>query len=266
MREACLIVRREVIGYIRYGRFLPTILVCAAACVMLAICLKGNINQYTGTECSLLGTTDIAAISVIPILMSALLCDTISGDITQGTARLILVRPVRRSSLWWSKFLACVLISWILLASIWLISYLVFGTILGFGSWFSHTLFTQSTGDYTLWDIGWRAYSLEAVSIIAVVCFVMCISSFNDTPAWTISIAIAGILLGTLLSLRTELSPIAQNAFFPELPLAGFVTHMRSSDQNHSTASLPGNLIVLTMWCIVFVSAGLWRFTTRDIA
>ncbi|HLA69814.1 MAG TPA: ABC transporter permease [Bacteroidota bacterium] len=134
----------------------------------------------------------------IPILISFVAGDQLAGEATAGTYRLILIRPVSRTRIFFSKYLT---------TAVYTIVFVVFLGILSVGL----ALILMGSGQLLVWDSGflilpssdvaWRffaAYIFAAWSMLTVSSIAFFFSSFVENAIGPI-IATMGVLIVLLL-------------------------------------------------------------------
>ena len=212
----------------------------------------------------------------VPILVALVSGDIIAGEANAGTLRLLLTKPVSRTKLLITKFLACVIYTIILL--IWmaflalLVSVILFGTNdLVVAKEFELIQIERS-------DVLWRyfaAFGFAAIALIVVAALSFFLSSISENSIGPIVATVSIIIVLTILSeLRI---PIYDNTVKPYL----FTTHMLGwkgffyIDANANGETIRGSISnpiaivkslgVLVGYIVIFTGSAIFIFNRKDI-
>lgn len=137
----------------------------------------------------------------IPLLVALIAADAIAGEANLGTLRLLLTKPIKRSTLIWAKFISsCIytllLLIWLALVSLFL-SLVIFGT---------GDLINMKSDEMIMIlkdDVLWRyclAFGFAALSMMAVAALSILLSVFADNSIGPIVSTMGIILLFTIIS------------------------------------------------------------------
>jgi ABC-2 type transport system permease protein len=199
----------------------------------------------------------------VPLLICLIAGDMISGEANMGTLRMLMTKPVSRTSLLLSKFFA---------ASIYTILLLTFMAVLGllgsialFGT---SDLIVQKSDMFILFDRGdvlWRyagAYGFAALSMIMVAALAFFLSVFAENSIGPIIAAMSVIIVSTIL---TTMDIPFFNAIKPYL----FTNHMLNwkgfFERPVDYAEVLKSSLVLLGHIVFFVSLGIFIFRRKDI-
>ncbi|HEY6162574.1 MAG TPA: ABC transporter permease subunit [Bacteroidia bacterium] len=136
----------------------------------------------------------------VPLLVALVTGDLISGEAAMGTARLLLTRPISRSSVLLSKFLAGNL--YIMLLLIWLGLLSIGLGLLLFGTGDLVVVKTESLVILQDGDITWRFFAAFGVAFLAMMLIgslSLCLSCFSDNSIGPIITTMAIIVLFTII-------------------------------------------------------------------
>lgn len=199
----------------------------------------------------------------IPLLVALVTGDLVSGEAAMGTIRMLATKPISRSTLLLSKFIAGGVYT--LLIVIWLgIMAVVVGKFL-FGS--GDLMVLNSDGLVILQeaDINWRyvgGFAVAFLAMLTVSSLSICLSCFSDNSigpiVTTMAIITLFIIIGTLdVSIFDNVRPFL------------FTTHM-ASWRSFFEDPLPINdirnsIVILLIHNIVFVLISLFKFNKKDI-
>ncbi|MFN4006284.1 MAG: ABC transporter permease [Chitinophagaceae bacterium] len=211
----------------------------------------------------------------VPLLVTLIAADMISGEANMGTLRLVLTKPFSRTQWLLSKFFAASIYTLLLLT--WMACMALFGSMLIFGT--DDMMLLKSSYIVILddADVFWRyvgAFGFAAVSMVAVAALGFLLSIFSENSIGPIVTTMSIIVFLTVLS--TMNIPF-YNYIRPYL----FVTHMNNWKEffdvqvNAENQSLTGtiqnssriinSIIVLLLHIVAFVGAAVVIFKKKDI-
>jgi ABC-2 type transport system permease protein len=211
----------------------------------------------------------------VPLLVTLVSADMISGEANVGTLRLLLSKPYSRSSVVLAKFFAtCIyvllLLIWVAILAL-LVSVLVFGT---------SDLFLMKSEYIVLIkqdDVFWRyccAFGFAFVSLVTVASVGFFLSAFAENSIGPIVATMSIIILFTVLG---TLNIPVFNAINPYLFTTHMVTWKEFFDEkvNASNEAIAGSiqdmpaimhsLLVLAVYVIVLIGATIFVMRKKDI-
>jgi ABC-2 type transport system permease protein len=199
----------------------------------------------------------------IPLLVALVTGDLVSGEAAMGTIRMLATKPISRTKLLLSKFIAGGVYT--LLIVIWLgIMAVVVGKLL-FGT--GDLMVLNSDGLVILQeiDINWRyvgGFSVAFLALLTVSSLSICLSCFSDNSigpiVTTMSIIILFTIIGTLdVSIFDNVRPWL------------FTTHMASwrsfFEDPLPMAQIKQSVVILVIHNFVLVFIALYKFNKKDI-
>ncbi len=211
----------------------------------------------------------------VPLLVTLISADLISGEANIGTLRLLMAKPYSRTSIVLSKFFAVCIYTLLLL--IWVAFLALFVSMLIFGT---SDLFLMKNEYIVLIrqdDVFWRygcAFCFAFVALITVASVGFFLSAFAENSIGPIVTTMSVIILFTVLG--TLNLPVFQ-AISPYLFTTHMVTWKEFFDEkvNANNEALAGTLqnlphiihsvIILVIYIIVLVSATVWVMKKKDI-
>lgn len=199
----------------------------------------------------------------IPLLVAFITGDLISGEAAMGTLRILLTKPVSRAQIYWSKYFAGALYTFLLLIWIALLAWggghLLFGT--------GDLIVLNSEGVVILQqaDILWRfvgAFFQATLALLTISTLSIFFSCFADNSIGPIVSTMGVVILFTLLgSLDVPL--------FAAIKPFLFTTHMAAWRQwFHDPIPVSEMLFssgVLVVHIMLLSGLGLWKFKRKDI-
>jgi len=265
------LIYNEVTKIVAQRRFvvvlvIVTVLAVLSAFAARAVHINGQLGPISADQAVSSGAVNSAQL-LFPFLLAVIIGDIVAGEITGGTMKLLLIRPVSRWKIWVSKFAAAFLVSTALVAYCGICSYVAMGASIGFGSWSVPEGGTQdiaaSAGSVCL-----RVYALELASILSVVSFFMLISTLVESGVAAVglcaSFAIFCSIMVTIIKIVAPIAPrirFFEYAFFGHWQIAGHATDTFPFDN----WSIVGSLVVIGVWSLLFVAAGIAVFQLKDV-
>jgi len=199
----------------------------------------------------------------VPLLITLVAGDVLSGEANMGTLRMLLTKPISRTTILLSKFIAAVIYAIILLAWMALLSLVV--SILIFGT--DDLLIFKSDGAVLLResDVMWRfiaAFGFGAIGMTTVTALALLLSVFADNSIGPIVGTMSVIILFTILS---SLNLPFFNLINPLL----FTRHMLAWKAFFSDTVNYGSVfrsaLVLMFHIILFIGISIFVFRKKDI-
>jgi ABC-2 type transport system permease protein len=199
----------------------------------------------------------------IPLLVALVTGDLISGEAAMGTIRLVATRPVSRTGLLMSKFIAGAAYVFVLLLWLGILALAVGLWLFGPGDLIvlkSEEL-TIIQGDDTLWRF-FAALGIAFLSLMVVATFSMLLSCFAENSIGPIISTMAVIILFTIIG--TMDIPL-----FDKIKPFLFTTHMvvwrNMFDQVLDIEQLVTSISILVLHIVLFLSVSWWIFRKKDI-
>jgi ABC-2 type transport system permease protein len=211
----------------------------------------------------------------VPLLISLIAADMISGEANMGTLRLLLTKPISRTEFILAKFFAATIYTLTLL--VWLAVLALFVSMAVFGTDDMFVMKNYYAVQLSADDVFWRyigAFGFAALAMTTVAALGFFFSLFAENSIGPIVATISVIIVTTILS--TMSIPLF-NVIKPYL----FTTHMvtwkeffdEKVDANNNvikgTIENPGRIItsviVLAVHIVAFVGASIWVFKKKDV-
>ncbi|MFL5810827.1 MAG: ABC transporter permease [Flavisolibacter sp.] len=199
----------------------------------------------------------------VPLLICLVAGDMIAGEANMGTLRMLVTKPISRTTLMVSKFFAASIYTLLLLSFMAVIG--LFGSIALFGV---SDLIVQKSDMLTLFDksdVLWRyaaAYGFAALSMITVAALAFFFSVLADNSIGPIIAAMSVVILCTIL---TTMDIPFFNAMKPYL----FTNHMLNwkgfFERTIDKRELLKSTFVLAAHTVFFVSLAIYIFCKKDI-
>lgn len=212
----------------------------------------------------------------VPLLISLVAADMISGEANMGTLRIMMTKPISRTKFILAKFIATV--AYTLLLLVWLAIMALFLNMLIFGTDDLFLLKSQYVVLLKKDDVFWRyvcAFGFAAIAMTTVAALGFLFSLFAENSIGPIVATMSVIIFFTILSTLSSI-PLF-NAIKPFL----FTTHMIGWKEffdikvNEANEAITGSIqnpqkiiesaIVLVLHIVGFVGAAVVIFKRKDV-
>lgn len=212
----------------------------------------------------------------VPLLISLVAADMISGEANMGTLRIMMTKPISRTKFLLAKFMATV--AYTLLLLVWLAVMALFVNMLIFGTDDLFLLKSQYVVLLKANDVFWRyvcAFGFAALAMTTVASLGFLLSLFAENSIGPIVATMSVIIFFTILSTLSSI-PLF-NAIKPFL----FTTHMIGWKEffdikvNDANEAIVGSIqnphkivtsaIVLVLHIVGFVGASIVIFKRKDV-
>ncbi len=257
------LIYNEIEKILRQTRFAAVLIVYTLLIATVGFIDRGTpaAATYTGASSAFVWVMGGFAGVLIPLSICVLVGDTLAGESSSGTIKLLLIRPVGRWKIWLSKYAAALCASLAAVLYLGVCAYVVLGLLFGFGSWAAHPPSDVKFQGATLWALTWQAYALESLAVAALVGFVLFASTVLRSGVAAVGISAAAVFVGMIV---TDLA--GSNAWVGLLPFP----HFQIADHLIGTFPLGGcslgrSAAALCLWTALSVAAGLWLFQHRDV-
>lgn len=203
-----------------------------------------------------------ALIAILAIFTAAAAARSAAGEFSQGTIKYLLIRPVSRSKVLLSKFLAVMLFGLILAASLLAVSFLINGILLGFHGPLRPYLFIGPEGNVIEAGMIYKtfeSYILKSTAIVMYATFALMLAVVFRAAGLAQGITVAAVILGPQVANAFARYPWAKYLLFahtdPTLVLAG----------NPFGVSLVFCTVILALYFCGFNLISWLTFTKRDV-
>ncbi|MGG1314401.1 ABC transporter permease [Cohnella laeviribosi] len=204
-------------------------------------------------------------ITVFAVVKAA---DSVAGEFTWGTIKLLLIRPWSRSSILLSKYISVLLFSLLFIAVCFAVTFTVNVAIFGYDASPKGLIpETSPLAGGSPWTYMGASYLLLFVSQIVIVTFGFMFSAAFRSSGLAIGLSIFLLLSGSLISGLLSLTGKAWIKFvlFPHLQLMSYLDSGTGPLPNHPT-TLGFSLAVLAVYFVLFNLVSWAVFCKRDVA
>lgn len=191
--------------------------------------------------------------------------DSLAGEFSTGTIKLLLIRPASRLKIMLSKYYALIIFGVFLLVVLFITSFLVNGLMYGFSGWSQSYYSVNADGviqhESTLLHL-WKEYLLGAVSTVMYVTFAFMISAVFRSSAMAIGISIFSMYAGMLVTQLFQQYSWSKYSIFANMDLSQYL----SGEPFRPEMTMGFSVGVLIAYFVLFCALSWAVFTKRDVA
>ncbi|MEX1030145.1 MAG: ABC transporter permease subunit [Paenibacillaceae bacterium] len=191
--------------------------------------------------------------------------DSLAGEFSTGTIKLLLIRPASRLKIMLSKYFALIIFGLFLLLVLFVSSFLINGALYGFSGWSQSYLNVNAEGiiqeESTLIHL-WQTYFLGSVATVMYVTLAFMISAVFRSSAMAIGISIFAMFAGLGVTAIFQQYPWSKYSIFANIDLTQHINGSPFRDEMTMGFSV-GTLIV---YFVIFNVLSWAVFTRRDVA
>jgi ABC-2 type transport system permease protein len=226
--------------------------------------LEHNVRTDDGTMWDgILGSAEL--IVLITLFMVIVAGDSVAGEFSAGTIKLLLIRPASRLKILVSKYLSVILFGLLLLVVLFVVSVLFNGLLFGFG-YMDLPLLTVGDGgqveEKNMVVTLWQTYLLNGVSTVLFVTMAFMISTAFRSSAMAIGISIFALLAGAAMMELLQAYEWSKYLLFPNIDLTQYLVGRPYQEGMTMTFSI----LVLIGYFLAFNLVSWLAFTKRDVA
>lgn len=209
---------------------------------------------------------------LMPLMVVVVVGDLVSSELSGGTIKMLLTRPVKRWRILMSKFLTMILAVSFIVLSLGLLSYLISGAVFGYSGWTMPILtgFTTSGENldttnvhliyqwqYLLMELGLTWFVGITVGSITLMLSVL----MRSTAAVT-GVMLATLISGPILANMVSSWESAKYLFMVNLRITSYISGGAPPIQG---MTLGFSMIVLSIWGIAALLVAFITFSRRDV-
>ncbi|MCQ4086700.1 ABC transporter permease [Saccharibacillus sp. JS10] len=199
----------------------------------------------------------------LPTVFSvAVAADTVAGEFSRGTIKLLLIRPWSRIKILLSKYVAIVLFMLTLYAIMIFVS-LGVSSILFENQSGSNDILGQLAG--SLSDFFWMSLLYRLIDTLMYVTMAFMFAAIFRSNSLSVALTIVLLFMGSLITLLIDPSKyeIGRYLLFANLNLGQY---LGSETGTYGVTTLGFSLAVLAVYYMVFLALTFWVFRKRDVA
>ncbi len=206
-------------------------------------------------------TTNISLISLFTIIVAA---SIIANEFKWGTIKLLLIRPISRAKILFSKYVSVLVFALTMLVFLYIFSFIIGAMLFGIDS-LSQTYLYQQSGEFIespIFQHTISLYLLKSVNLLMMASFAFMISAVFRNSSLSIGVAIFLMMSGSTLVVFVASKEWAKYILFANTDLTVFFEGTPIIDG----LTLAFSVSVLVVYFIVFLGLSWFFFTKRDVA
>lgn len=202
-------------------------------------------------------------IMVISIFTIIIVSTSIASEFNTGTIKLLLIRPIYRTQILLSKYIAALLFTVVCLITLFIASWLLGGILFGFGGASeAHLVYDNGTVYQSSWTLAiWKDYLLNCVSLFMMVTFAGLIAAAFRNGGLAIGLSIFTMMASSMVVGLLQRYDWVKYVLFANTDLTQYTT----GTPLHDEMTLGFSLAVLAVYYAIFVLVGWAFYTQRDI-
>ncbi|WP_040207381.1 ABC transporter permease [Neobacillus jeddahensis] len=226
--------------------------------------LKHNIRSTDGTLWD--GVNGSAGLMILITIFTIIIVgDSVAGEFSSGTIKLLLIRPASRVKILVSKYISFLLFGMLLLLTLFVISIAVNGILYGFG--YMDLPLVSMTADGQIVEKNmvlnlWKTYMLNGVSTVMYITLAFMISSAFRSSAMAIGFTIGALFAGNIIMEVLQRFDWSKYLLFANTDLTQYLT----GHPFQEGMTLSFSIGVLAVYFLVFNLISWLLFTRRDVA
>ncbi len=230
------------------------------------IAFMDGTEGYTNWDMMMVETSVVfQLITIFAVVKGA---DSVAGEFTWGTIKLLLIRPWSRSAILLSKFISLVLFALLFSALCFVATFVINAAIFGYEA--SPAGFIPESSPLaggSPWAYAATGYLLLFITQLVILTFGFMLSAAFRSSGLAIGLSIFLLLSGSMLSGLLSLTdkPWVKFVLFPHLQLTNYLDGGNGPLPNHPT-TFGFSLAVLAVYFVIFNLISWTVFRKRDVA
>ncbi len=199
----------------------------------------------------------------VPLLIALVTGDLVSGEAAMGTIRLLLTKPISRTGILFSKFLAGCAYTFVMLLWLMILALVVGKMLFGTGD----LMVLNSDGLIVLQqqDLGWRfacGFSLAFLSLVMIATLSLTLSCFSENSIGPIVTTMAIIILFNIIGALNVpvLEPIQPYLFTNHM-----IAWRNFFEDPLPTAKILNSVLILVIHIVGLLGIAVYKFNKKDI-
>jgi len=226
--------------------------------------LEQNIRTTEGTMWD--GVNGSAGLTILITMFTIIIAgDSLAGEFSSGTIKLLLIRPANRLKILISKYISVLLFGILLLLILFVVSVALNGILYGLGSLDLPLVKMTAEGQIIEKNMVvnlWETYMLNGVSSVIYVTMAFMISSAFRSSTLAIGFSIGIVFAGNILLEALQRFEWSKYTLFANTDLTRYL----SGQPFHEGMTLSFSIMVLSVYFLVFNLISWLMFTRRDVA
>lgn len=226
--------------------------------------LEKNISTTNGTMWDGINFS-ASLVLVITVFTIIIAGDSLAGEFSTGTIKLLLIRPANRLKILLAKYMSSLLFGLLLLLTLFVVSVTVNGILFGFGDLKLPLIEVTNEGYIVEKNMVlnlWKTYLMNGVSTILYVTMAFMISSAFRSSTMAIGFSIVALFGGNILLQALQRFTWSKYLLFANTDLTQYL----SGKPYQSGMTLSFSIGMLAAYFIAFNLISWLMFTRRDVA
>lgn len=209
---------------------------------------------------------------LLPLMVMVVAADLVSSEANRGTIKLLLTRPVKRWRILLSKYITLILSVSFIVLSVGVLSYLISGTIFGYGGWTmpiltgftvqGEELITDQVRLVEQWQYVLMEFGLVWFVALVIGTLTFTLSVLMRSTASVMGVMLAALISGAILANMVSSWESAKYFFMVNLRLTDYVSGMAPPING---MTLGFSMSVLAIWAAAGLVVSFFVFSRRDI-
>jgi ABC-2 type transport system permease protein len=204
----------------------------------------------------------IIFVTVFTVIIAA---DSVAGEFSGGTIKLLLIRPISRSKILLSKYISTIIYSIFLLFILFFVAFLLSGIMNGFGD--VGTPYIYAGSDSVVHEVNMAShvlnqYGYESISLVMIVTLAFMLSTVFRSSSLAIGLSLGIMFIGPTVAVFLTRYSWAKYYLFENTDLTQYLTESPRIEG----MTLQFSIIVLLVYFIIFNALSWTIFKKRDVA
>lgn len=226
--------------------------------------LEHNIHTAKGTLWD--GVNGSASLILLITVFTIIIAgDSLAGEFSSGTIKLLLIRPASRVKILVSKYISLLLFGMLLLLTLFVVSFTVNGILYRFGYMDLPLIRVTAEGlivEKNMFLNLWKTYMMGGISTIMYVTMAFMISSAFRSSSMAIGFSIGTLFAGNILLEALQRFDWSKFLLFANIDLTQYL----SEQPYQEGMTLSFSIGILVVYFLVFNLISWLMFTRRDVA
>lgn len=218
-------------------------------------------NQHTGWS---FAASSSGMVALITIFVAVVAGDIVASEFSAGTIKLLLIRPVNRTKILLSKYLATLLYALLMVCGLLVVSLLVGGVLFGFTGMlqpFPRIDANNVIHQGTVVGHVFSTYGFSCIQLIMIVTISFMISTIFRSSSLAIALSILLMFLGTTVVQILSRFQWDKYILFANIDLSQYF----NGTPIVQGMTLTFSIVMLLVYFIIFHAASWMLFTKRDV-
>jgi len=204
----------------------------------------------------------------VPLFLSVIIAaDSVAGEFSGGTIKLLLIRPASRAKILLSKYISVFVFLILFMIVLFVTSFIVSGLMYGFGS--STEMFSYTGKDGVMHQISYaaetfRSYGFGSVQVIMILSLAFMVSTVFRSSSIAITLSIVSIFVGQTIGELIKHFAWAKYYLFLNTDLTKYF--VQRGPVLDSDTTIQFSIFILIVYFVIFNGLSWYVFKKRDVA